>query len=51
MTKHDLKLQPDKCDFLRKEAAFLGHVIKDGDKNLMRRRSKLLGISKFPLAH
>jgi hypothetical protein len=31
MRKHNLKLQPDKCEFLRKEVAFLGHVItKDG---------------------
>jgi hypothetical protein len=27
MRKHHLELQPDKCEFLRKEVAFLGHVI------------------------
>jgi hypothetical protein len=33
MRKHNLKLQPDKCEFLRKEVTYLGHVItKDGVK-------------------
>jgi len=27
MRKHNLKLQPDKCEFLRKEVSYLGHVI------------------------
>lgn len=28
-----LKLQPDKCEFLRREVAYLGHIIgKDGAK-------------------
>lgn len=26
---HNLKLQPDKCEFLRKEVSYLGHVISD----------------------
>lgn len=31
--KFQLKLQPDKCEFLRKEVAYLGHVISnDGVK-------------------
>jgi len=27
MRKHNLKLQPDKCEFLRREVPYLGHVI------------------------
>ena len=27
MRQHDLKLQPDKCEFLRREVSYLGHVI------------------------
>jgi len=27
MRKHNLKLQPDKCEFLRREISYLGHVI------------------------
>lgn len=42
----NLKLQPDKCEFLRKEVAYLGHVIdKDGvrpDPN------KIIAVEKFP---
>jgi len=31
LRKHNLKLQPDKCEFLRKEVIYLGHIItKDG---------------------
>lgn len=26
---HNLKLQPDKCEFLRREVAYLGHIISD----------------------
>lgn len=29
LREHNLKLQPDKCEFLRKEVAYLGHVISD----------------------
>jgi hypothetical protein len=33
LRKHNLKLQPDRCEFLRKKVEFVGHVImKDGDK-------------------
>ena len=27
MRKHNWKLQPDKCEFLRKEFSYLGHII------------------------
>ena len=29
LRKHNLKLQPDKCEFLRKEVVFLGHKISE----------------------
>jgi Reverse transcriptase (RNA-dependent DNA polymerase). len=29
LRKHRLKLQPDKCEFLRKEVNYLGHQIKE----------------------
>lgn len=29
LREHNLKLQPDKCEFLRKEVAYLGHIITD----------------------
>lgn len=29
LRKHNLKLQPDKSEFLRKEVTFLGHKISD----------------------
>ena len=33
LRKANLKIQPDKCEFLRKEVAYLGHIItKDGVK-------------------
>jgi hypothetical protein len=28
MDVHNLKMQPAKCDFLRHEASFLGHVLR-----------------------
>lgn len=29
LREYNLKLQPDKCEFLRKEVAYLGHIISD----------------------
>jgi hypothetical protein len=47
MRKHNLKLQPDKCEFLRKEVAYLGHVIiKDGSKPDER---KIEAVKNFPV--
>ncbi|PNF18074.1 hypothetical protein B7P43_G03322 [Cryptotermes secundus] len=47
MRKHNLKLQPDKCEFLRKEVAFLGHVItKDGVRPDER---KVEAVRNFPV--
>lgn len=46
LQKNKLKLQPDKCEFLRREVTFLGHVIcEDGVKP---DPSKLEAIKNFP---
>ena len=42
----NLKLQPDKCEFLRKEVAYLGHVITD--KGVSPNPDKVKAISQFP---
>lgn len=42
----NLKLQPDKCEFLRKEVVYLGHIItEDG---ILPDPSKLKAVHKFP---
>jgi len=36
LREHNLKLQPDKCEFLRKEMIYLGHIItEDGIRILI----------------
>lgn len=43
----NLQLQPDKCEFLRKEVAYLGHIIgKDGVKP---DPSKIQAVKEFPI--
>jgi hypothetical protein len=37
LRKHNLKLQPDKCEFLRKEVAFLGHILTENGVKPMRK--------------
>jgi len=46
LREHNLKLQPDKCEFLRKEI-YLGHIItKDG---IWPDSSKLYAVEEFPV--
>ena len=46
LQKANLKIQPDKCEFLRKEVAYLGHLItKDGVKP---NPAKVEAILNFP---
>lgn len=42
-----LKLQPDKCEFLRKEVSYLGHVITD--KGVKPNPEKLRAVHEFPI--
>lgn len=47
LRKANLKIQPDKCEFLRKEVAYLGHLItKDGVKP---NPNKVAAIKEFPI--
>lgn len=43
----NLKLQPDKCEFLRREVAYLGHVITD--KGVSPNPEKVKAVSEFPV--
>jgi len=46
MDVHNLKMQPVKCDFLRHEASFLGHVLRaDG---ILTQDSKISAIKNWP---
>lgn len=44
--KYNLKLNPNKCEFLRHEVHFLGH--KCTDKGLMPDPTKILAVKKYP---
>jgi len=46
LRKNNLKLQPDKCEFLRKETIYLGHIISDN--GISPDSSKLTAIKEFP---
>ena len=47
LINHNLKLQPDKCEFLRKEVGYLGHVItEDGVKP---NPEKIKAVQQFPI--
>ncbi|CAK1603215.1 unnamed protein product [Parnassius mnemosyne] len=46
LRNYNLKLQPDKCEFLRREVAYLGHQItKDGVKP---NPEKVKAVTQFP---
>lgn len=44
--KHNLKLNPDKCDFFKPEVTYLGHTCSD--KGLLPDRSKISVIQNYP---
>ncbi|KMQ83357.1 enzymatic polyprotein endonuclease reverse [Lasius niger] len=46
LRENNLKLQPDKCEFLRKEVIYLGHIISEN--GIMPDPSKLAAIKNFP---
>lgn len=43
----NLKLQPEKCEFLRKEVAYLGHIISD--EGVKPNPEKIRAVSGFPV--
>jgi len=43
----NLKLQPDKCEFLRKEVAYLGHIISE--KGVKPDPNKIKAVTNFPV--
>lgn len=45
LREHNLKLQPDKCEFLRNEVAYLGHIITD--KGVQPNPDKIKAISEI----
>jgi hypothetical protein len=46
MRQRNLKLQPDKCEFLRKEVSVLGHVI--GQKGVRPDEKRLKVVKDYP---
>src|SRR5436190_16279062 len=46
LRENNLKLQPDKCEFLRKEIIYLGHIISEN--GIQPDPSKLKAIREFP---
>lgn len=46
LRKFNLKLQPDKCEFLRREVAYLGHIITD--KGVSPNPDKIAAVTQFP---
>ena len=47
LRKYNLKLQPDKCEFLRKEVIYLGHIIIE--ERIHPDPSKLSAVKDFPV--
>ncbi|KAL6417766.1 hypothetical protein ACFW04_014363 [Cataglyphis niger] len=46
LKKANLKLQPDKCEFLRKEVGYLGHIISD--QGVKPDPAKIQAVKEFP---
>ncbi|KMQ82954.1 enzymatic polyprotein endonuclease reverse [Lasius niger] len=46
LRENNLELQPDKCEFLRKEVMYLGHIISEN--GISPNPSKLTAIKEFP---
>jgi hypothetical protein len=47
LRKHDLKLQPDKCEFLKKSCEYLGYVISD--KGIESNSKKVASVQEVPI--
>lgn len=46
LREHNLKLQPDKCEFLRREVAYLGHIITE--QGVKPNPEKIEAVINFP---
>lgn len=46
LRQYNLKLQPDKCEFLRKEVSYLGHIITD--QGVKPNPDKIEAVERFP---
>jgi len=46
MRKYNMKLQPDKCEFLRKEGSYLRHVI--GQTGLRPDEKRIEAVKEYP---
>jgi len=47
LRKNKLKLQPDKCEFLRKEVTYLGHIVTEN--GIRPDPSKITAVKNFPV--
>lgn len=47
LKQHGLKVQPDKCEFMRKEVAYLGHIISD--QGVKPNPEKVRVVKEFPV--
>jgi len=47
LPKANLKLQPDKCKFLKKEASFLGHIVTPN--GIKSKPLKIKAIDSYPI--
>lgn len=47
LRENTLLLQPDKCEFMRREVAYLGHIISD--KGVMPNPEKVKAVSDYPV--
>ena len=46
MRQHNLKLQPDKCEFLKREVSYLGHVI--GQTGIKPDEKRIKAVKDYP---
>lgn len=47
LRKNKLLLQPDKCEFMRKEVAYLGHIINE--QGISPQPNKIMAITNYPI--
>ena len=46
MRRYNMKLQPDKCEFLRKEVSYLGHII--GQAGVRPDKKRITAVKEYP---